>query len=190
MSEQADKWEAKLQARGIPALTLTYGAMQKAALTVHVVECYRPVPGELLDELRDDPAIVCFALYDTASVALQEWCIMQPYLLEQAITKAQEDRVVIVPPAPPATYLLQSSPVPLLSIFDDRWIVRAVGPEGTGILIYEPGRKICFLTAEEAMVASSVLQAEGQHLHRYRNRTRSPQDVEIAPEEEGEADDD
>ena len=66
----------------------------------------------------------------------------------------------IGPPRLPKGYTAIGQPVPLLSPRDSRWIVRARGEEGEGILIYEDQRCVVFLIADEALSALSSLMQE------------------------------
>jgi hypothetical protein len=171
MSDLVDAWSGKLQAENVPTVTLTYGILTKSSLSIIAFECYQPVPRVILEALHNDTSIIGFMVYDVASLALQELHIMQPYSGSHDQDLPSVMRTDTPTTEPPTDYVLISKPQPLLSPYDERWIGRALGPDGVGILIYEHQRAICFFTADEAATVLSVLRSEDQNLRRYQKHT-------------------
>jgi AAA+ ATPase superfamily predicted ATPase len=162
--------EKQLQSANIPSVVLSHGQMTKSYRRFVVLEYYGPLPGHVLDSLSNNPIIDGLAIYDAPSMELEQRTMQQSLLLDvkrfnEANLEGEANyREVPAPPEPPAEFVLLSVPVPLLSACDDRWIARARGPEGEGILIYEHFNKIVFLQKDEAITADSFLSAEVRYL--------------------------
>jgi hypothetical protein len=163
-----DELEELLQSANIPFVVLSHGFMTKSSRSFVALEYYGPLPGHILDRLKANPIINSFVIYDAPSLELEQRVVQQALLLEAKQPNQEGEtcncREVPAPPEPPAEFLLLSVPVPLLSVYDERWIARATGPEGTGILIYEHLRKVVFLLEDEAIGALAVLSAEAGFL--------------------------
>jgi hypothetical protein len=161
IDELIDELVDLLQSAEISSIVLSHGIMPKTYTGFIALEYYGPLPGHVLDKLNTNQDISDFVIYDAPSLELDQRVVQQALLLEaKQVKEASNNREVPAPPEPPAEFLLLSVPVPLLSVYDERWIARAFGPEGAGVLIYEHLRKVVFLQADEAIAALAVLSAE------------------------------
>jgi len=77
-----------------------------------------------------------------------------------------EPVLCIEPPQVPFGFEARSTPAPLISAADGRWIVRAADEESgnEGILVYEDSRAIVFMTADEVAMYLAYLIREGWNL--------------------------
>jgi hypothetical protein len=170
LNEIIDDIVELLQAAEISSIVLSHGIMPKFHTGFIVLEYYGPLPSHVLNKLNTNQDISDFVIYDAPCMELEQRAIQQALLLEaKRVNEANLEgeanyREVPAPPEPPAEFVLLSVPVPLLSPYDERWIARACGPDGTGVLIYEHLYLVVFLLADEAIAAQSFLSTQARYL--------------------------
>lgn len=131
---------------GSPATTLLYGVSSKRREGFIIVEAARGVPAALEQWLETDERVLDYTVNDVASIQQEysafpaEW--YQPHLPA---------------PALPAGYVSLAGPASIDPPGDERWLGLVAGDDGEGMLFYEEGKSLFFLTIEESLRATLQL---------------------------------
>jgi hypothetical protein len=139
----ADEAERRLERGGSPATVLLYGVSPKRREGFIIVEAVRGVPAAIQQWLETDERVLDYTINDVASIQ-QEYSAFPAEWYQSHL------------PAPtlPAGYVPLAGPASVDPPGDERWLGLVAGDDGEGMLFYEEGKPLFFLTIEESLQAT------------------------------------
>lgn len=139
----ADEAERRLENNGSPATVLLYGVSPKRREGFIIVEAARGIPAAIQQWLETDERVLDYTVNDVASIQ-QEYSAF-PAEWYQSHQPA---------PALPDGYVSLARPASIDPPGNERWLGLMAGNDGEGMLFYEEGKPLLFLTIEESLRAT------------------------------------